>query len=173
MSKVTNCFFCIKGNNNKIVIGNECSLSGARFLIIGNGCSIVLSNNVIINASEKQPTIINAINSDVSVGQGSLFSNNIEIHTSDYHGIYDEDGNRINGEKGIIIGEHVWIGLGSKILKGVSLGPNTIVGAGSLVTKSFDEKNVIVAGVPAKIIKKNVFWDICRKDHIEANSVSS
>lgn len=39
------------------------------------------------------------------------------------------------------------------ILPGVHLGDHTIVGAGSVVTRSFPEGNIIIAGVPAKKIK--------------------
>ena len=30
---------------------------------------------------------------------------------------------------------------------------------GAIVTKKFDEENVILGGIPAKIIKKNIKWD--------------
>lgn len=56
--------------------------------------------------------------------------------------------------KAIIIGSNSWIGMNSILLPGVRLRKNTIVGAGSVVTKSFKESNIIIAGNPAKIIKR-------------------
>ena len=161
------CSFIINGDNNKVEIGKKCCFTGLRILIEGNGCSIIFGDNVIVNASKIQPTVINAINDNITIGKSCLFSNNIEIHTSDYHGIYDKNGDRINNEKRITIGNHCWIGLGSKILKGTAIPSNSIVGAGSLLTKSFEEENTIIAGVPAKIVKRAVFWDHGRKAHID------
>ena len=54
----------------------------------------------------------------------------------------------------VLIGENCWIGMNSIILPGVLLGNNTIFGAGLIVTKSFEEGNIVIAGNPAKIIKK-------------------
>ena len=55
--------------------------------------------------------------------------------------------------KKVTLGNNVWIGGGATILPGISLGNNVIVGAGSVVTKSFPN-NVVIAGNPARIIKK-------------------
>ncbi|WP_049750424.1 acyltransferase [Thermosipho melanesiensis] len=57
-------------------------------------------------------------------------------------------------EEDVIIGKNCWLGINSVILPGVILRPRTIVGAGSVVTKSFPEGNCIIAGNPAKLIKK-------------------
>lgn len=52
----------------------------------------------------------------------------------------------------VTIGNSCFVGLHSILLPGVTLGDHTIVGAGSVVTKSFPEGNVVIAGNPARII---------------------
>ncbi len=55
--------------------------------------------------------------------------------------------------KPVHICRHVWIGAGATILPGVTIGENAVVGAGSVVTHDV-ESNTIVAGNPAKLIRK-------------------
>lgn len=50
------------------------------------------------------------------------------------------------------IGSHVFIGAGSKILGGIRIGDNVTIAPNAVVTKDVPD-NVIVGGVPAKIIK--------------------
>lgn len=57
-------------------------------------------------------------------------------------------------QRDISIGDNCWIGAGAIILPGVHLGHHTIVGAGTVVTKSFPDENCIIAGNPAKVIKR-------------------
>ena len=52
----------------------------------------------------------------------------------------------------ITVGDSCFIGMNSILLPGVELGEHTIVGAGSVVTKSFPEGNVVIAGNPARVI---------------------
>lgn len=63
-------------------------------------------------------------------------------------------------QEGIFIGENCYIGSAVRFKPGTSIGDNSIVGLGSVVTKKFNSKNVIIAGLPAKIIRENYDWKI-------------
>ena len=65
----------------------------------------------------------------------------------------DEDSNVASIEKDITIGDYCWIGDNVFIREGITIGNNVIIGANSVVTKSIPS-NVIIAGIPAKIIAK-------------------
>ena len=74
-----------------------------------------------------------------------------------WHDYYKKDLERIytvpSTKGNIHIHTGVWIGAGAIILGGVTVGENAVIGAGSVVTKNV-EKNTMVAGNPAKFIKK-------------------
>ena len=67
------------------------------------------------------------------------------------HDVYDY--RKYIKEEPIRIGNNCWIATGAIITAGVQLGDHTVVAAGSVVTKSFPG-NVLIGGVPAKVIKK-------------------
>lgn len=52
----------------------------------------------------------------------------------------------------ILVGHNVWIGMGAKILDGVTIGDNAVIAAGAVVNKNVPA-NTVVAGVPAVVIK--------------------
>jgi acetyltransferase-like isoleucine patch superfamily enzyme len=62
------------------------------------------------------------------------------------------DARRANIHRKVMIARNVWIGSGSIILPGISIGENSVIAAGSVVTKDVPD-NVLVAGVPAKVLK--------------------
>jgi acetyltransferase-like isoleucine patch superfamily enzyme len=81
------------------------------------------------------------------------------MRTGDSHSIIDtKSGKKVNFAKNISIGDHVWVAGHSIILKGVCILDDSIVAAGSVVTKSADEKRVILAGNPARIVKRGITW---------------
>ena len=55
-------------------------------------------------------------------------------------------------DEAVILRKGCWIGANAILLPGVEIGSNSIVAAGAVVTKSVPE-NVIVVGVPARVIK--------------------
>lgn len=161
LSRLVDCHFDVHGAGSQIVIGDGCVLRGLHCLLYGDNSKVIIGNDVHINASKRFPTIMNAFDgSKIMIGDDCLFSNSIELHTTDYHSILQLGGGRINPVKDIILDKHVWIGLRTIILKGTYIATDSVIGAGSIVASSFDESNVIIAGNPARIIKKGINWDI-------------
>ena len=120
---------------------------------------IVVKNRVVINARPEAKTrLFVKDRSSIVIDDDCLLSNTIDISTTDWHSVLDENGKKCNFEKDVYIGRHVWIGRKVIIGKGVTVNENSVVGAGSVVTKSFDESSVIIAGNPAKIRKSKVNW---------------
>ena len=147
----------IRGNNNRLVIGSNCKIKkNCSFWMIGNNCSIILGNNVTMqhnnhfNVREDGRSIV--------IGSDCMLSNNIIVRTSDDHGIFDmETKQRLNPSKDVHIGNHVWIAPHSRIMKGADVGDGVVVGSNTMISKRVPE-NVLVVGMPAKIVKTNILW---------------
>ncbi len=93
------------------------------------------------------------------IGDDCNCSDEIRIWGSDGHAILDKNNpekilNEVSGP--IIVGDHCWLGQGVRLTKGARIPPNTIVGQASLVTKAFNEEYTVIAGVPAKVVKRGV-----------------
>ena len=151
---LTNSYIKIKGNNNRISIGSNCCLKN---LIID-----MKNENSVIKIGDKTTIEEARVTSfepyKIEIGEDCMFSADIVIMNTDVHRIYDVDtGLKTNQGKEISIGNHVWLGIRTTVLKGVSIGDNSIVAAGSIVTKDV-KANTIVSGNPAKQIKENKNW---------------
>lgn len=104
----------------------------------------IINNNAVVVADR----------TSVEIGKDCLIGPNVFIADSDFHGVELE--NRRNGHYvclPVIIEDNVFIGGDVKILKGVRVGSGAVIANGSLVTKNV-ESNTVVAGVPAKLVKR-------------------
>lgn len=94
----------------------------------------------------------------IIIGNNCLFSSDLHFRTGDSHSILNMKGMRINPSKDIIIEDHVWVGTKVTCLKGVRVSKDSIVAATTTLCKDYNEKNVIIGGVPGRIIKTDVNW---------------
>ncbi|MCI8674305.1 MAG: acyltransferase [Lachnospiraceae bacterium] len=165
-------------NNSIICIGKKLTLS-ANSIIYNKRSSIIrLDENAELTIKERSSIFYGAdiilfqnarmtigssfINSDcrirchefITIGDGCAISHGVVIMDSDAHMI---DGRR--NTKPIRIGNKVWIGAGATILAGVTIRDGAVIAAGSLINKDVPEK-ALVGGVPAKIIREKVEWDL-------------
>lgn len=129
---------------------------------IGHGSKISVWPNATLQFGERfeisaESTIIATKN--IRFGNDVLISWNVLIMDSDLHSIY-HDNKQINYPAHIEIGDKVWIGCNSTILKGTILNNNVVVGANSVLTSKYHQNNVILAGNPAKIIKNISKWEV-------------
>lgn len=93
----------------------------------------------------------------ITIGNDVIAGQNVRFHSENHN--YDDADKLIREQgvnrKGISVGNNCWIGAGAVFLDGSSIGSGCIVAANSVVTKHFPD-NVIIGGVPAKILKKKV-----------------
>lgn len=112
------------------------------------GKNITIGKNVFINACCKFQD-----QGGITIGNGVLIGHNVTLATLNHDERPDFRQNIF--PKPIKIGNNVWIGSNSTILSGVTIGDGAIIGANAVVTKDV-AANTIVAGVPAKVIRKIV-----------------
>jgi acetyltransferase-like isoleucine patch superfamily enzyme len=150
-----NTTICIRGNNNVVEIGKDASINqGDIYIEDDNNCVVIgdqtnLCGKIHLACTEGRK---------IEIGNDCLCSSEIVLRTGDSHSVLDMSGNRINQAADVEVGNHVWIGYRVLINKGVVIPENTIIGTGAVVTKSFTEENTVIAGVPAKVVKRNVNW---------------
>lgn len=119
---------------------------GEYSLIYSPNC-LEVGNNVYVGFSSYLGS------GSISIGNEVLIGNHVSITPSNH--LRKGASFRFGGSRqlGIKIGDGVWIAAHSCILAGVEIGNGSLVAAGSVVTKSVPP-NVLVGGVPAKIIKR-------------------
>lgn len=138
----------IQTYNGRLSIGDWDSPANGCCVHIGKGCT---SNGVKIVLLEDK--------SRLTIGDDCMFSWDVDIYLSDFHSIYLSHSKEIiNKGKELIIGNHVWIGMNATVLKNSLIPDHSIVGAHSVVAGKFEETNCVLAGNPAKVVKRAIDW---------------
>jgi acetyltransferase-like isoleucine patch superfamily enzyme len=134
----------IDTTQGKIEIGDNCQINA-----FGLAGPIVIGNNVLVNHFSD----ISGRDAKVIIGNNVLIAPHVSIMASTHN--YKEKHKliRLQGTSSadVVIGDDVWIGLGSVILPGIKIGTGSVIGANSVVTKDIPENSVAV-GAPARVI---------------------
>jgi acetyltransferase-like isoleucine patch superfamily enzyme len=124
------------------------------------GDSVTIAQHTRIESEFADSTCFIGQQSQLSRGVRLDFTGNLTIGSnvliSEYASVYTHDHGRDPRSKPVktplVIGDGAWIGAHSIILEGVErIGRNAIVAAGAVVTRCVPD-NMIVAGIPAKVI---------------------
>ena len=105
------------------------------------GNNIFSNNNLFICSAGK-----------ITIGDNTLIGEGVTIMDFEAHGMQPDMRRKMGVVGEVVIGNNVWIGNVVTILKNTEIGDNSIVAAGAVVSGKFPP-NVIIGGVPAKLIK--------------------
>ena len=141
--------------------GSQILISGKGTIVVGEQTALKYNSCLSVNEGQLQigdnvhigHNSIIVAREHISIGDDTLIAEHVTIRDQDHK----VEAGKVTAKNGfvtapIIIGKNVWIGAKAVILKGVTIGDNAVIAAGAVVTQNVPS-NMIVGGVPAKIIK--------------------
>lgn len=133
----------IQGENIFIGSGSKIEIAKDAIMILKNKFNITGNRKIICEKT-------------ISFGEDNLISWDTLIMDTDAHTIKSEKAQK----SGVHFGNHIWLAANTNILPGTILMDNIVVGCGAVVKGKYEESNCILAGIPARVIKKNISWNI-------------
>lgn len=127
---------------------------------IGQGCCVEVGKKAVLILGRNfcmtgRSTLL--CTNRITFGDECLLSWDLLIMDSDWHQVISTiDSEVLNSSKPITVGNHVWIGCRSIILKGVNISNHVIIAANSTISHSISKEFVAVSS--NRVLKENVRW---------------
>jgi acetyltransferase-like isoleucine patch superfamily enzyme len=144
----------LKGRGVRLVVYGRLSIG--RNVILSDGCALEIGPHGHLTLGEGafvgRGTVIRSDES-ITIGRHCMVAEHCSIRDQDH--VADPDLRRhetASVTSPIHLGEHVWVGAGARILRGSELGDGAVVAANAVVRSQFPP-GVVVAGVPARVVK--------------------
>jgi len=149
---------------NNVVIAKHAKtgrLVAGRGVRIAKGCVLVVGAQGLLSVGTR--TIIGPHTrimaaTQVRIGARCMISWNCSIFDSIGHRMWLEGQEEAEVEAPVVIGDDVWIGPYTIVMKGVEIGANSIIGAGSVIRRTIPP-NSLAYGNPARVVGKVDRWE--------------
>ena len=125
LNKIIYYLYKMRYHNYSIRLGFSIPLN-----VFGKGLSIAHYGSIVVN-------------SNAHIGNNCRIQENVTI------------GSTSGNSRAPVVGDNVFIASGARLIGDISIANNIAIGANAVVTKSFYEEGITIAGVPAKKISNN------------------
>lgn len=154
---ISGCIVAVGDNRDRYKVANELKQKGFHFInaihpraalatdaLIGNNVTVSIGAIICVHA---------VIEDNVIVNSGAIVEHDNIIR----NGAHIGPGVRLAGK--VDVGERTFVGIGATVIQNIKIGKNSIIGAGAVVLKDVPD-NVVVVGVPAKVIRNTIENDL-------------
>ena len=150
----------VRGTGCRLMIGKNARIRHTHLLVQDTGTWLEIGENTTMTGSR---FLVAGKGVGIRIGKDCMIAVGVAIRSSDMHSILDvASGKRINEDRSVTIGDHVWLGEATQVMKGAEIGSNCVIGAGSLVLGQLAGQARIYAGRPAREVRSGVTWDRAR-----------
>lgn len=139
----------------RIIFADDAHIGHGALIHVKPNATLSLGKNFAISGTTK---II--CTNNIEMGDDIQFSWDSLVMDSNAHSILDSEGKEIEKTGNIRLGNRIWIGANTTLLKGTQIADDSVIASNSLVNKSFDQPKVLLGGIPARILKSIGGWHI-------------
>lgn len=156
-ARLWDCSITVDGDGAVLFIGAGCRFQQTRLCVEDRGSRLLIGDQTSLIGS----TLVSQEGRLLQVGADCMFARGADVRNSDGHAIHDLAAVRLNPARDVVIGHHVWLGLGTCLTGGARVGDGAVIGALSLVTGEIPP-DCVAFGVPATSRRTGIRWDRSR-----------